>query len=378
MKKNSICIKTNCIFICIIMFISTLTACSFQYVNSPSANEKSEVFMSSWNENSKVTQSIIEYVEDITNEASSDYIPIEDRIAVFDMDGTLISYVLPSYFDMELIFYRSFKDPSYIINEDLKSKALSCVSDISKGNYTSETGSNFKVLAEEIFSGMTFEEYDKYVKDFKENYVTSFENLKYKEAFYQPMVEVVDYLSANDFTIYLVTGTDRDEARALLDGIVNIPVNNIIGSTISVKASGQADENDSSYKFQESDSILRGSNVINKPANFSKITSIVQEIGKQPILAFGDSQGDYSMLNYALANNKYKSASYVVLHDDTQREYGTENGDPSIISSAQENNWNIISMKNDFDKVFLKETNKTKENINDALSSMEYLTYLPN
>lgn len=360
------------------MFISTLTACSFQYVKSPSSNEKSEVFMSSWNVNSKVTQSIIEYVEDITNEASSDYIPIEDRIAVFDMDGTLISYVLPSYFDMELIFYRSFKDPSYIINEDLKSKALSCVSDISKGNYTSETGSNFKVLAEEIFSGMTFEEYDKYVKDFKENYVTSFENLKYKEAFYQPMVEVVDYLSANDFTIYLVTGTDRDEARALLDGIVNIPVNNIIGSTISVKASGQADENDSSYKFQESDSILRGSNVINKPANFSKITSIVQEIGKQPILAFGDSQGDYSMLNYALANNKYKSASYVVLHDDTQREYGNENGDPSIISSAQENNWNIISMKNDFDKVFLKETNKTRENINDALSSMEYLTYLPN
>ena len=108
------------------------------------------------------------------------------------------------------------------------------------------------------------------------------------------MVEVVSYLKANDFTVYIVSGCDRDSLRALADGILPISPGRIIGTDTNYVASHQNGENGITYQYRKDDELVRGEYLVTN-VKMNKVSAIVKEIGQQPVLAFGNSTGDFSM-----------------------------------------------------------------------------------
>ena len=113
----------------------------------------------------------------------------------------------------------------------------------------------------------------------------------------------------------------------------------------------QRDADGLKYIYQNDDSLVRGK-FKNKNLQMNKVSAIVREIGKQPVLAFGNSKDDASMLNYAISGNKYKSASFMVLCDDLQRELGDEKKADNCRQMAKHYGWNTISMRYDFKTIY--------------------------
>lgn len=177
--------------------------------------------------------------------------------------------------------------------------------------------------------------------------------------FYLPMVEVISYLEANDFTCYIVSASDRPLVRALVHDVLPIAPNQIIGSDPQIVASHQGQTNGGSYQMTQEDTIQYGGlDRVNEKMN--KVSSIVREIGIQPVLAFGNSSGDYSMFRYTLKDNPYKAEVFNVLCDDTQREYGRPERAERDKKTSAENGWNTISMKNDWKTIYGDNVKKTQ------------------
>lgn len=208
-------------------------------------------------------------------------------------------------------------------------------------------------------AGMTPESLDTYAQGFMKKTVIGLTNLTYGEAFYLPMVEVISYLEANDFTCYIVSASDRPLVRALVHDVLPIAPNQIIGSDPQIVASHQGQTNGGSYQMTQEDTIQYGGlDRVNEKMN--KVSSIVREIGIQPVLAFGNSSGDYSMFRYTLKDNPYKAEVFNVLCDDTQREYGRPERAERDKKTSAENGWNTISMKNDWKTIYGDNVKKTQ------------------
>ena len=190
------------------------------------------------------------------------------------------------------------------------------------------------------------------VKAYRDEPMNSYTNMTNGQAFYKPMLQVVDYLIANDFKVYIVSGTDRLITRGLADGIVNIPVCQMIGSDESLVATGQGDTDGLNYTFTQDDKLVTGGDFLIKNLKTNKVTVIQQEIGVQPVLSFGNSSGDASMANFTITNNKYKSAAFMLCCDDTERENGNVEKAESMRKSCEENGWTAVSMKNDWTTIY--------------------------
>lgn len=191
--------KIVCIFIAICLSLSAC-ACSAE----DTFNFKY------WNDDAQSLEDIKAYVEDVTNENSENYIPIEDRIAVFDMDGTLYSEDSPTYF-IALFFINEVMSGN---NPNVTDEMKAFVNALFGGDSSGFTSDSLSQLYAALFYDMTIDEFNQRVKTFVNNTpVQGFENLKYADAFYLPMLEIVDYLNANDFNIYLCSGTDRLTCR---------------------------------------------------------------------------------------------------------------------------------------------------------------------
>lgn len=316
-------------------------------------NSNAEFQFNCWNDCDSLN-SIKEYVADVTDENSKYYIPEEDRIAVFDMDGTLCGEVYPTYFEYLLCAYRILDDPNY--KDIADEESIQTARDIRDAYYLTSmpSGMDLRHLKAQTkaFSGMTIEKFDSYVKDFMEFNADGFENLKYKDSFYKPMVELIDYLNSNNFLTYIVSGSDRFICRSLADGNCNIPANRIIGTDILLVSDNQGEEDALKYTYANGDTVIRTDEYLLKNLQTNKVKNIVQEIGKQPVLSFGNSSGDASMHNYTVSNNKYKAAAYMVLADDNERDH------PDLVETEKRRQkwvdakYNIISMKNDFKIIY--------------------------
>lgn len=149
-----------------------------------------------------------------------------------------------------------------------------------------------------------------------------FEGMTYANAFYLPMAEVVEYLSDNGFNCYVVSGSDRFIVRTIMEDVIDIPSDHIIGSDIELAASGQGDTKAIDYEFTGNDTIMLTEKQFFENIKASKVLQIVREIGKQPVLSFGNSSGDISMSNYVLHNNRYDSKAFMLVADDDMRDYG--------------------------------------------------------
>ena len=309
-----------------------------------------------WTADSQAKKALVDYVKDVTNKKSKNFIPVEDRIATFDMDGTFICESAPCYFEWMLYLQRALYDPTYTPSREDREYAQMVESEIRAGHFM--TGQFPKGIdageaksQESVFAGMTPSDYETYVKRFMRKPVEGLTNLKWGEAFYLPMVEVIKYLQANDFKVYVVTGSDRPAMRVMASELLKIPYNQIIGTNPNIVAAHQGDTSADNYVYRKDDYIIRGQ-LTHKNLKMNKVVVIEHEIGKQPVLAFGNSSGDTSMLNYAITGNKYKSLSFFVICDDLEREFGNEKKANGCKKLADENGWIQISMKNDFKTIY--------------------------
>ncbi len=315
---------------------------------------KTDDALSLWTDSAPLKKQLTDFMKSITAEGSNDFIPVKDRIAVFDMDGTLCCETDPGYFDHKLLYYRVTEDPDYKDKASAEEKAV-----CEKIKTYFETGEYPKGLDVEhgkavatAFKGMTPEEFDAYVKKYKDQPTIGYNNMKYGEAFYKPMLQVVDYLQANDFKVYVVSGTDRLITRGLCDGVLDIPPSQMIGSDESFVATNQGDKDGLDYTFSKDDKVITGGEFIIKNLKMNKVSVIEREIGQQPVLCFGNSSGDGAMANFTITNNKYKSGAYLLCCDDLERENGNQKKADSMRESCEKNGWTAVSMKDDWKTIY--------------------------
>ena len=294
------------------------------------------------------------YVKAVTDKNSADFIPVENRIAVFDMDGTLCCETDPGYFDHKLLYHRVMENPDYkdkASNEE-KATAEEIKTYFDTGKYPEGLDVKHGKAVATAFKGMTVDEFDAYVKAYRDTAMDSYTNMTNGQAFYKPMLQVVDYLNANDFTVYIVSGTDRLITRGLAEGTVNVPLRQMIGSDESLVASNQGDKDGLDYTFSKDDKLITGGEFLVKNLKMNKVSVIEQEIGEQPVLCFGNSSGDAAMANFTINNNKYKAAAFMLCCDDTERENGNIEKADKMRTSCEENGYTAVSMKNDWTTIY--------------------------
>lgn len=312
-----------------------------------------------WSADSAAAQNLRDYVTKVTDEANADsFIPVKDRIAVFDMDGTLTCETFYTYYDtMMFIEYCLYDHPDQV-SEELKQAA----EEIKPGYKADETlARNFA----KAYAGMTVDEFYDYAVEFGKKYTDSFNNMRYIDGFYLPMVELVEYLYENDFTIYVISGTERTTTRAI---VANSPIkdyvtpNHVIGTDFEVKQPGYEDvASNMDFKYADGDDLVLTGGFIQKNLNANKSIYVEREIGQRPVLAFGNSGSDTSMMNYAIdSRNQYPAEAYMIVADDSVREWGTADWAEKS-AEYTEMGYVPISMEKDFAKIYPDTITKAAE-----------------
>ena len=301
-----------------------------------------------WTKDSVAKQKLIEYVTDVTNKKSKNFIPVADRIAVFDVDGTIACETAPFCFDFMMFVYRALDDPNYIASAQDRANGEAVKAAIYNHKMTNDVRRKHCASNASVFAGMTTEEFAAYTRNYLNTPVEGFDNLKVGEAFYLPMIEVISYLKANDFKIYLVSGADRDYMRTSAE---IFPVDGMIGTDYKHVATNQGEIDGMDYTLKPDDKVVRGE-FVSKDINMNKVSNIAREIGKKPVLAFGNSTGDSSMINFSMRDNKYRTAAFFVICDDLEREFGNVDKANKCIALAEKNGWIKISMRDDFKTIY--------------------------
>ncbi len=334
------------ISVCMLLVISCTTS------KDSGAKVDGNQMLSLWTDDAVAKNELIAYMEAITDENSASFIPVEYRVAVFDFDGTLFCETDPNYFDYCLIKHRVLEDPNYRPTEF----ELEVGNKIKEQN---ETGKSFPELPVDhaktvasSFKGFTMDEFFDYIAEFKKTPMDSYDGMTRGEGYYLPMRQVVDYLLANQFRVYVVTGTDRFIARGLIRDELGIPMSQIIGSDETLVATGQGDTDPLNYTFKSSDKMVFGGEFIVKNLKNNKVIVIMQEIGQQPVLSFGNSTGDASMAMYTITNNQYESRAFMLCCDDTVRENGNEKKAKQMEDLCKQYGWTAVSMKNDWKTIY--------------------------
>ncbi len=300
----------------------------------------------SWNDGS-AKQSIITFVEKVTKPGSPDFVPIPERIAVFDNDGTLWSEQ-PMYFQLFFVFDRiKALAPQHPEWKDKEPFAL-----VLKGDVKSALAGGERAIMEMVMAthtGMTSEEFDRIVKDWIATAKHPKTGRLYTEMVYQPMLEVLAYLRANGFKTFIVSGGGIEFMRAWAERVYGIPPEQVVGSSIKTK-----------FEMRDGKPVL----VRLPELNFNddrggKPVGINEHIGRRPIAAFGNSDGDLQMLQYTAAGPGTRFCLYVH-HTDAAREWAYDRQSPvgaldKGLDEANAKGWTVVSMKDDWRIVFASE-----------------------
>ena len=323
------------------------------------AAEEEEEFFTEWNPDAPALQALIGYVESVTDESSPDYIPPVDRIATFDMDGTLCAELNPTYLEYYLLAWRILKDPSYEPDAEMLEFGRMLRDHAPDKSFPDHMDVLHATHAARAYAGMTLTEFADFVTNCLVREADGFEGMTYANTFYLPMIEVVEYLQENGFKVYVVSGSDRFICRTYTEGILDIPYEQIIGMDVAVEALNQGDTDGLDYVYTKEDTIIRTDRLLIKNLKMNKVTQIVKEIGRQPVLSFGNTSGDVSMHNYTIFNNRYKSAAFMLIADDEERDYGNTEKAEELRTKWEESGYNVISMKNDFRTIYGEDVKKT-------------------
>ena len=348
--------KTRIYFIiaafCLLVQGPVLTSCSKDDDKNSVSAPKKEYF-TLWNQ-CDALKTLKAYVEDVTNPNSGNYIRPEDRIATFDMDGTFVGELYPTYFEYIMLEYRVLDDPTYKDKapDDVRETAQDIRDFVRNGKkLPAQFDMKHAYAAAKAYAGMTIQEFDLYVKKFAALPVNGFVGMTYAQSFYKPMLEVFDYLKDNGFTFYVVSGSDRFICRALVESL-GIQPNRVIGMDVCLMANKQGGVKGVEYTMGKDDYVIRTDSLIIKNLKTNKVYQISQEIGKIPVLSFGNSSGDQAMHNYCMSNTKYRTATFMLVADDDVRDHADLAEAARREKIWRENGYNVISMKNDFRTIY--------------------------
>ena len=324
-----------------------------------------------WTADSAPAAELRDFVSKVTDPKDKEnFIPEKDRIAVFDMDGTLACETFYTYYDTMMFIEYCLHDHPERVSDELKEVAAS----IEPGYVADETlARNFA----KAYAGMTMEEFYQYAVEFGKKETASFNNMRYCDNFYLPMVELVKYLYDNGFQIYVISGTERTTTRAI---VANSPIkdyvtpNHVIGTDFEVKQRGyETEASNMNFKYEDGDDLVLTGGFIQKNLNANKSIYVEREIGQRPVLAFGNSGSDTSMMNYTIdSRNPYPAQAYMIVADDDVREWGTQNwAEKSAEYLAK--GFIPISMKNDFAQIYQDGITKAEEQYHPAEEEYEEL-----
>ena len=297
----------------------------------------------SWNDGA-AKRSIVEFVEKVTKPASPDFVPVPERIATFDNDGCLWAEQ-PMYFQAFFIFDRikqlAPQHPEWKTKEPFAS--------VLKGDMKSALAGGEHALLEMAMAthaGTTTEEFEQIVKDWLATAKHPTTRRPYTEMVYQPMLELLAYLRANGFKTFIVSGGGIEFMRPWTEKVYGIPPEQVVGSSIKTK-----------FELRDGKPVLARLpelNFIDDKAG--KPVGIQQHIGRRPIAAFGNSDGDFQMLEWT-TSGKGARFGMIVHHDDAAREwaYDRESHIGRLdrgLDEAPKRGWTVVGMKDDWRVVF--------------------------
>lgn len=291
----------------------------------------------SWNDGA-LKSDIIAYVEKVTKEGSPDFIPEEYRIATFDNDGTL--WAEKPYVQELFAFYKVQKmvEAKPELAQKQPFKAV-----IEKDKTFFEKGGD-KALIELVaatHTGMTEDEFEASVNDFFKSAKYPGKNVPVKQIRYQPQLELLNYLRANGFKTYIVTGGTIEVVRAISQDFYGIPKDQVVGTSFK-------------YKYDAAKNVVKREAALDHfNDKEGKPVGIQLHIGKRPVFACGNEggAGDIAMLTYS-QGNKYPSFQLLVNHNDSIREYKYQEKDNASLNAAAKNKWHVVDMQKDWKKVF--------------------------
>ena len=339
------------ISLCLVL-VMALGLCTFGTAFAAAEETTTEEIFADWNDGAPALAALIDYVEAVTDESSPDYIPPADRIAVFDMDGTLCAELCPTYLEYYLLAWRILKDESYTPDAEMLEFGRMLRDNAIDKTFPSGMDMLHAVHAAKAYAGMTLKEFADFVNGCLVRDVDGFEGMTYATSFYTPMIEVVEYLQDNGFDCYICSGSDRFICRTFIEGMLDIPYERIIGMDVALEATGQNGADGLDYVFQAGDDVLRTDKLLIKNLKMNKVLQIVREIGRKPVLSFGNSGGDVSMHMYTISNNPYRSAAFMLVADDDVRDYGNPAKTESLKTKWADSGFEVISMRDDFRTIY--------------------------
>ena len=322
------------------------------------AEEEEELFQY-WNKEAPALKALIEYVETVTDETSPDYIPPADRIATFDMDGTLCAELNPTYLEYYTLAWRILKDTSWEPDAEMLEFGRMLRDHALDKSFPDHMDMLHAQHAAKAYAGMTLTQFADFITNCLVREADGFEGMSYANTFYVPMIEVVEYLQDNDFKVFICSGSDRFLCRTYIEGVLDIPYEQIIGMDVAVEATNQNGADGLDYVYSSEDNIIRTDNLLIKNLKMNKVAQIVRDIGRQPVLSFGNSGGDMSMHNYTIFNNRYKSMAFMLIADDSERDYGDAEKVQPLKEKWEANGYQVISMRDDFLTIYGDEVTKT-------------------
>ena len=295
------------------------------------------------------TRAAIEvYVRRVTSDGP-DFVPSEARIATFDNDGTLwCEKPMPIQLDFTLnrMVEMAEADPTLQGRQPWKAafeKDMKWLGDAMVKHYHGDDD-DLRLLMGAVpraFESLSVEDYAAKVADFFRTANHPLLGRPYRECGYRPMVELLRYLEANEFTTYIASGGDRDFMRPIADDLYGIPPERVIGSSLALDYKSGDDGTDVLYK-SEMEFFDDGP---------TKPVRIWSRIGRRPILAAGNSNGDIPMLRFARSPDR-PALRLLVLHDDKEREFDYTAGAEDALARAHAQGWTVVSVKNDWATVF--------------------------
>ncbi len=290
----------------------------------------------SWNDPLK--RDIITYVTSVIKEGSPDFIPLKDRIATIDNDGTL-------WAEMPLVqelfaYYRVKK--LVTANPALANKQPFMAVVTKDKSYFEKGGEKALIqLIAATHTGMTEDQFEADAKDFFASATYPGRNVPIRKIVYQPQLELLNYLRANGFMTYIVTGGTIELVRTISDAYYGVPKNQVVGTTFK-------------YAFVDSNrSIMREPAIDLLCDKAGKPVGIQSHIGQRPVFSMGNerSGGDIEMCKFCQSSH-YPSFQMIVNHDDSIREYYYQEKDSASLKAAAQNKWHVVSMKNDWKTIF--------------------------
>lgn len=294
-----------------------------------------------WN-NTHVRKLILDFVITVATPGSPNFIPPAERIATFDNDGTLWCEkpaVFQLFFAIQRLKELGIANPSLLEQPNYKAAADNNLSYFK--NLYPHNPTEWEKLLCDTHIGMTELEFEDQVVKFLSCGIHPRFGVPFKKLTYEPMVELIRFLEAHDFKVFIVTAGGMTFVRPVSEEIYGVPRERVFGNN----------ETFESLVTDHGPVVYRKSKHFDLSDGLSKPVNIEVHIGRKPILAVGNADGDLHMLWYS-ETSPYKSLQLILQHDDADREYAYEGGAEKVLQLAANHNWHVISMNKDFLKVF--------------------------